>query len=204
MNNVWHDYNPNPTEKIGKLCYQYCSEQSILPIRDVLNDHNQGFKAEPNYETATYNWCSNCNQLSVRAAIKDGLSYILFITKYTGLREEYRDRYFIVGYYKIGWTTQAGDSTAIRAKRMCFTPIEKAYEVTDERWQRINIEGQTLKLENLHWATQRIKGALLDEILDHLDEGYATDDFLYETARLKSEYNPFDNIRYCPSFSLMR
>ncbi len=51
MNNVWHNYNP--TEKVGKLCYQYCSEQSVLPIRDVLNDHNQGFKTEPNYETAT-------------------------------------------------------------------------------------------------------------------------------------------------------
>ncbi len=40
--NVWHDYDP--TEKTGKLCYQYCSEQSILPIRDVLNDHNKSFK----------------------------------------------------------------------------------------------------------------------------------------------------------------
>ena len=192
MNNVWQDYNPS--EKTGKLCYQYCSEQSVLPIRDVLNDHNNGFKAEPNYETATYNWCFDCNQPSVRAAVKDGLSHILFITKYTGQKREYRGRYFIVGYYEIGWVTQVGDSTAIRAKRMCFTPIKKAYEVTDARWRRINTKGQTLKLENLRRATQRIKGALLDEIISHLDKGYATDDFLYEATRLKSEYNPFDSI----------
>ena len=133
MNNVWQDYTPS--EKTGKLCYQYCSEQSVLPIRDVLNDHKKGFKAEPNYETATYNWYSNCNQPSVRAVVKDGLSHILFITKYTGLNREYLGRYFIVGYYEIGWITQVGNRTAIRAKRICFVPIEKAYEVTDERWQ---------------------------------------------------------------------
>jgi len=192
MNNVWQDYTPS--EKTGKLCYQYCSEQSVLPIRDVLNDHKKGFKAEPNYETATYNWYSNCNQPSVRAAVKDGLSHILFITKYTGLNREYLGRYFIVGYYEIGWITQVGNRTAIRAKRICFVPIEKAYEVTDERWQLINTNGQTLRLENLRSATQRIKGALLDEIIGHLDGGNAIDDFLYEVARLKSEYNPFDGI----------
>ncbi len=193
MNKVWHNYNP--TERVGKLCYQYCSEKSVLPIRDVLNDHKQHFKIEPNYETATYNWYADCNQPSVRAAVKDGLSHILFITKYTGQKGEYLGRYFIVGYYEIGWVTQVRDnSTAIRAKRICFVPIEKAYEVTDERWQRINKKGHTLKLKNLRQATQRIKGALLDEIIGHLDMGYATDDFLYEAARLKSEYNPFDSI----------
>lgn len=193
LNNVWQNYNP--TEKVGKLCYQYCSEQSVLPIRDVLNDHNQGFKTEPNYETASYNWYANCNQTSVQAIVKDGLSHILFITKYTGQKREYLGRYFIVGYYEIGWVTQVRDNcTAIRAKRICFAPIEKAYEVTDERWQQINTKGQTLKLNNLRQATQRIKGTLLDEIISHLDMGYATDDFLYEAARLKSEYNPFDSI----------
>jgi hypothetical protein len=192
MNNVWQSYNP--TEKVGKLCYQYCSEQSVLPIRDVLNDHKKGFKVEPNYETATYNWYASCNQPSVRAAVKDSLSHILFITKYTGQMKEYVGRYFIVGYYEIGWITQVDDRTAIRAKRICFVPIEKAYEVTDERWQFINTKGQTLRLKNLRRATQRIKGALLDEIIGHLDIGSATDDFLYEAARLKSEYNPFDSI----------
>ncbi len=107
--------------------------------------------------------------------------------------KEYVGRYFIVGYYEIGWITQVGDRTAIRAKRICFAPIEKAYEVTDERWQRINTKGQTLKLENLRRATQRINGTLLDEIISHLDNGYAIDDFLYEAARLKSEYNPFNS-----------
>jgi hypothetical protein len=189
---MWNDYNP--TQKVGKLCYQYCSKQSVLPVRDVLNDHYKGFKVEPNYETSCYNWSAKCNQGSVRAAVKDGLSHILFITKYTGQKREYLGRYFIVGYYEIGWITKVGENTAIRAKRMCFTHINQAYEVTDERWRRINTQGQTLRLENLRQATQRIKGALLDEIISYLDKGYATDDFLYETARLKSEYNPFDSI----------
>ena len=200
MNSVWQNYTP--TAKVGKLCYHLCSKQSVLPLRDVLNDQGENFKPEPNYETATYNWCTWCNQISVHSAVKDSLSHILFITKYYGQKREYLWRYFIVGYYEIGWVTQVdtstvtqvGTRTAIRAKRMCFVPIEKAYEVTDERWKRINPKSKTLKLKNLRQATQRIEKKLLDEIIENLNMGDATDDFLYETARLKSEHNPFDSI----------
>ena len=192
MNNLWRKHIP--VERTGKLCYHYCSEHSDLPIRDVLADHHDGKKAEPNYETATYNLCRSCNQRSVRAAVKDGLSHILFITKYTGQKSEYRGRYFIVGYYEIGWTAQVAECTAIRAERVSFTPIDRAYEVTDDRWRRINPRGRTLKLENLRQATQRIKGDLLNEIIDHLDRGDDTDAYLREVACLKAEYNPFDSV----------
>lgn len=176
------------------MCYQYCSEQSALPIRDILADHNKGNKSEPNYETATYNWCVNCNQPSVRAAVNDGLTHILFITKYTGTVREYRDRYFIVGYYAIGWTDQLEERVAIRAKKLCFAPIEKAYEITPERWKRINTSGKTLELTNLRYATQRIREPLLEEIINHIYKGNALDSFLHEAAYLKSQYNPFDSI----------
>jgi hypothetical protein len=138
-----------PLRKVGKLCYHYCSKQSYLPIRDVLNDHKRGFKLEPNYETATYNWCKRCNQPSVRAAVQDGLSHILFVTKYTGHNSYYAGRYFIVGYYEIGWTAKLKGRITIRAKHMCFAPVEKAYEITDERWRRINVNGQSQSLNNL-------------------------------------------------------
>lgn len=67
----WTIYKPS--KRVGKLCYYLCSDRSVLPIRDVLNSHRKGFKEEPNYETATYNWCAKCNQRSVAAAVKDGL-----------------------------------------------------------------------------------------------------------------------------------
>ena len=191
--NPWHKYNPL-ADKIGKLCFMYCSKKSALPVRDILNEHNKGFKSEPNYETATYNRYSSCNQRSVKAAINDRLSHILFITKYTGQKKEHHGRYFIVGYFEIGWVSEVDGRVAVRANRMCFVPIENAYEITDTRWKRIAPRSQMPKLGNLRWATQRIKGQLLEEIINHLDKGNATNDFLYETARLKSEYNPFKEI----------
>ena len=56
----WRNYSPLTHE--GKLCYYLCSQQSHLPIRDVLNDQGKGYKPEPNYETTTYNRYASCNQ----------------------------------------------------------------------------------------------------------------------------------------------
>lgn len=178
-----------PTKKVGKLCYYNCTMESDLPVRDVLRG-----STEPNYETATYNWYWCCNQLSVHAAVQDSLSHILFVTRYRGRNECYKDRYFIVGYYELGWTAEINGRTAIRAKNFCFVPIEHAYEITDERWQRINPHGGTTSLTNLRWATQRVCGNLFDEIVQHLNEHNQVDDYLLEVARLKAQYNPFEDI----------
>jgi hypothetical protein len=74
VNNRWKTYNPH--KRVGKLCTQYCSKQSVLPLRDMLNDHHHGYKTEPNYETATYNLYSTCHQQSVQAAVRDGVSHL--------------------------------------------------------------------------------------------------------------------------------
>ena len=183
----WKPYYP--AKKVGKLCYHNCATESNLPVRNVLCK-----STEPNYETATYNWHQCCNQPSVRTAVQCGLSHILFVTRYRGRNKCYKDRYFIVGYYEIGWTAEINGHTAIRAKNFCFVPIERAYEITDEQWQCINPHGETTRLTNLRWATQRIKDHLLDEIVQHLDKHNRVDDYLLEVARLKAKYNPFKDI----------
>lgn len=188
----WTAYQP--TQKVGKLCYHYCSKHSQLPIRDVLNDHQHDFKVEPNYETATYNWCARCNGPSVESAIKDGLSHILFITKYTGLNKNYIGHYFIVGYYEIGWVTTVDGRCAIRARKMCFVPIEHAYNVGPGEWRRINKAGKTDVLANLRYATQRISGALFDEILQHLDNHEVNEDYCREVERLEAERKHMKNL----------
>ncbi|MCC6544236.1 MAG: hypothetical protein IT392_07000 [Nitrospirae bacterium] len=121
---IWKDYIPK--ERVGKLCYYLCSKQSILPIRDILDDHGAGNKMEPNIETETYNWYCSYNQTSVQAAINNGLSHILFITKYTGYKEEYRNRYFIVGYYEIGGIAIKEERRVIQAVKTCFVPVDKS------------------------------------------------------------------------------
>jgi hypothetical protein len=176
-NTDWKGYTPS--KRMGKICYHYCSGHSHLPVRDILNSHRQGFKLEPNYETATYNWCARCNQPSVKAAVKNGLSHILFITRYKGKNAQYRDEAAIVGYYEIGEVAVSNEQMAVRAKKMCFVPIEKAYRYP---------------VDNLRWATQRITGTLLEEILSQLDAYNDTEQYLYEASRLKAEYNPYSTV----------
>jgi hypothetical protein len=170
----WTKYMPKRT--VGKLCYHYCSKQSHLPIRDVLNDHGEGPKKEPNYETATYNWCARCNRRSVHAAIRHGLSHILFITKYTGVETigECHKGCFIVGYYKIGQFTKVPDEKygwryAIKASDMRFVPIKHAY-----RWT----------VRNLRYATQRVQGRFLDKILVQLKKHDVAKKYCREVKRL--------------------
>jgi hypothetical protein len=167
-----------PSQRVGKLCYYLCSDQSRLPIRDVLNYHRRGFKKEPNCETRTYNWCAKCNGRSVRAAIKAGLSHILFITRYTGYQNEYHNRRFITGYYEIGRITKVPDKKekdgwryAIEASRVCFVPVERAYE-----WP----------VRNLRYATSRICGDRLKVILEHLEGHDVTQEYCREVERLNA------------------
>ncbi len=181
----WQPYSPARFE--GKLCYHLCTTDSELPLRMVIEGYT-----EPNYETMTYNyyWC--CNQIGVRAAVNDGLSHILFVTRYKGKNRQYAERCFIVGYYEIGWTDTVGNRTVIRPKKLSFTRIEDAYEITPERWKRINPDGKSYQPESLRYATQRLKGSLFEEIVTHLDAHDATADYLFEVARLKAETNPFE------------
>ena len=191
--NKWTLYKPK--YKVGKLCYYLCSYNSILPVRDILDDQGQGRKPEPNLESATYNEYSECNQDSVRCAVSDGLSHILFVTRYKGNNEKYYNRYFITGYYEIGWNKKfSSDTVAIRAKQMCFVQIENAYEITPQRWRKINTNGKTKVLKNLRWATQRIESSLLDDIIEHLSRHCKIDYHFRETAHLKAQYNPFDSL----------
>ena len=194
-----------PTEKVGKLCYHSCTTESDLPVRDVLHG-----STEPNYETATYNWYQCCNQPSVRTAVRDGLSHILFVTKYKRTNSCYVGRYFIVGYYEIGWTAEVNGHIAIRAKNLCFVPVKHAYEITAKRWRCIKPDSKTPCLINLRQATQRISGNLLDEIMQHLDKYNRVDDYLIEVERLKiastvqtktkcSQYNDCETPRRCTS-----
>lgn len=183
----WQPYSAENRE--GKLCYHKCASDSHLPLRRVLTG-----STEPNYETLTYNYCDQCNQTSVRAAVNDGLSHILYVTRYYGKDSQFEGRPFIVGYYEIGWTTTVNGTTAIRPKKLSFARIEDAYEITPERWKRINPYSETYALENLRQATQRLRGNLLEEIVTHLNAHDATADYLREIARLKSQCNPYDNV----------
>ena len=184
-NPEWIPYTPKQPEM--KLCYHNGTPDSDLPLRNVLYG-----STEPNYETATYNYCDKCIQTHLRPAINDRLSHILFVTQCKRESSPYFGRFFIVGYYEIGWTATVEDRTAIRAKKLSFASIEDAYEITPERWHRLCPGGKVLT--SVRQLSQRIPRPLADEIVNHLDAHDATTDYLREVARLKAKTNPFEDV----------
>ena len=174
----WKTHRPS-SMIAGRLCYYRCTTQSDLPVREV-----EYGCTEPNYETKTYNLFQSCNQQNVRSDVQYGLSHILFLTRYHGRNESYKNRFLIVGYYEIGYSQRIHGRTAIRAKNLHFVPVEHAYEITDKRWEQIKPPGAK-KLTSMRQATQRITDNLIDEILQHLaDRQNRVDDYVKEVKRL--------------------
>ncbi|MGL1934688.1 MAG: hypothetical protein OCD01_06695 [Fibrobacterales bacterium] len=94
----WQDYRGNHA---GILLYVDTSKQSVLPVRDQLNENEKGYLTEPNYETSTYGMKGPFNTKAINSIVKNKHRYILFGTKYQGLNEEYTDKYLIIGYMRI-------------------------------------------------------------------------------------------------------
>lgn len=168
---------------VGKLVYFLCTESSVFPIRDVLNDQGRGLKLEPNYETGTYNFCRFCNHPSVVAAIRHGYRYLLFVTRYTGLDPRFWGQYCVVGYYDLEGWVELGTRKAVKAKRLKFVRIEDAFRVT----RQICREWGTT-YGNLRWLTQVLRGENLKEVLGHLERAPdATGEYIAEVKKLSGQ-----------------
>jgi len=176
-------WTPLATNHVGKLVYFLCTESSVLPIRDVLNDQGQGPKLEPNYETGTYNFCRSCNHPSVVATIRHGYHFLLFVTRYWGLDRRFRGQYYLVGYYDLEAWTELGTRKAVKAKRLKFVKIEDAFHVTPEicrKWET--------SYGNLRWLTQVLRGEKLEEVLNHLQRAPdATCEYIREVKNLSDQ-----------------
>ena len=95
----WQDYRGM---NAGSLLYVETSRDSMLPVRDQLNEKGKGFLYEPNYESSTYGFISCYNVKNINAIVKSKSRYILFGTRYEGSAEtEFKNKYLIHGYMKI-------------------------------------------------------------------------------------------------------
>ena len=94
----WQDYRGNHA---GVMLYVETSSQSILPIRDQLNENGKGNLFEPNYETSTYGMKSCFNTKQINSIVKNKYRYVLFGTKYNGLSAEHKGKFIIFGYMRI-------------------------------------------------------------------------------------------------------
>jgi len=114
------------------LDWYYCEPESEeYPTRNVTRLR----KLEPNYETKTFNACKSCNQHILNSALKKGIRYIIFFTKFPlKHNKNSKNDYYITGYYEIGYVKEVihekhgGNSKgkAIKAKKACFVSKDNA------------------------------------------------------------------------------
>jgi len=117
----------SPMNDSAYLDWYYCDPQAEeYPIRDVTTLG----KFEPHYEDGTFNVCRSCNQRYLNRALKDGVSYIFFFTRYRGIILEYKKKYYITGFFKIGETCKVHQHTR-STRKAAIASIIKFYKISD-------------------------------------------------------------------------
>ncbi len=141
----WQDYRASNTSMIVFYASDPISE---IPIREIPEEIPSEITPEPNYETGTYGFFG-CSKSKIRNAFfKSKIRYLLFMTKYAGANSDFKDKYFITGYYRV---TKVADVKrvhirnladyscldedvcyAMRSELVRFVNIEDAFEITDK------------------------------------------------------------------------
>jgi len=82
----------------GVFQYFYHCVGEELPIRDVLDNQNQGHKTEPHYENLTENWCSACMRSRIRSANRYAADFLFLMTRYFNPGHIMHEKRIVVGY----------------------------------------------------------------------------------------------------------
>lgn len=179
----WQDYRGNMT---GALLYVETSHQSIVPVRDQLNENGKGCFFEPNYETSTYGLISCCNAKNMNSIVKNKSRYVLFGTRYEGMSaSDFKNKYVIMGYMRIDKikdvrtrhiqkymaTPGAAEPECMQLEKdmavwgpMYFVALEDSFVISDELLKEWDYKGR---------ATRQLKAVFREEhlniILGHLN-----------------------------------
>jgi hypothetical protein len=176
----WQDYRGKVE---GVLIHTGSSRHHELPVR-ALVDANGHAVLEPNYESGTYGLIQ-CQEARTRAAaFKARRRYFLFGTRYQGTREEFRGRFFVIGYMRLEkslevrkrhshkWMEQSDSAPpecmemdacyAFQSSEMNFYALEDCYELTEALMQEWGYKGKITKQMKLTFTE-----AKLDIILGH-------------------------------------
>lgn len=190
----WQDYRASNTSMVVFYASDPISE---IPIREIPEELPSVIIPEPNYETGTYGYFG-CSKSKIRNTFfKSKIRYLIFMTKYAGANVDFKDKYFITGYYRI---TKVADVKrmhirnltdyscldedvcyALRADQVRFVDIEDAYELTEKilkSWDyKARITRQTRILLNEEQTAKIV------EILDSKDN--KLQEYIDETKRLE-------------------
>lgn len=180
----WQDFRG---DHAGVLMYVETSKQSVLPVRDQLNEQGKGNLFEPNYETKTYGFISSKNARTVNSIIKNKHRYVLFGTRYNGVEENFTGKFLIIGYMRIDKIMDVkkrhvhaymrhlenqsepecmnlDESYALYSEDMKFFAPEDCFELSSEVMKKWGYKGRVTKQMKLLLEDEK-----LDDIIHHFD-----------------------------------
>jgi hypothetical protein len=176
----WQDYRGKAE---GVLIHTSSSRDHELPVREPFDAAGNPV-LEPNYETGTYG-VIQCQEARTRAsAFKARRRYFLFGTRYQGLREELRGRFFVTGYMKLEkslevrrrhvhkWMEDETQSPpecmemdtcyAFQSSEMNFYALDDCFELSEALMQEWGYKGKITKQMKLTFSEDK-----LAPILEH-------------------------------------
>ncbi len=190
---TWQDYRASNT---AMIVFYPTDPVSELPIREIPEELPTDLIPEPNYETGTYGFYG-CGKTKIRAAFaKAKIRNLLFVTKYAGTNADYKDRFFITGWYRIFKTADVKKlhirytseyscldedaCLALRADTVHFVSIADAFEVTPEILKSWNYNARLTKQTRIVLDVEQTAA-----VLEHLQsKPDITSDYIAETRRL--------------------
>ncbi|KMQ52466.1 hypothetical protein CHISP_0733 [Chitinispirillum alkaliphilum] len=191
---VWQDYRASETAMV--VFYQ-TDPVSELPIREVPEEYPSDILPEPNYETATYGFYG-CSRSKIRTAfMKSKIRYLIFVTKYAGTNQDYKDKFYITGYIRVNKTADVKKQHirycsdfscldeqgcyALRGDEQRFVSIEDAFEVTPEVLKSWDFKARLTRQARIMLDEEKTR-----DVIDYLKEKEdKTELYIEETARLQ-------------------
>lgn len=177
----WKSY---VSQKSGILLFADTSNQSTLPIRNQIDDEGNALQWEPDYATGTFGLRTCQTPKILNSIVKARHSYIFYATRYNGLDPEYKNKYLVYGYMKIGKVRDVRDrhlsaylrdpelpppeclnlkeSMAIWAEEQKFCDLPDALVLDDETVKRWGYQGRVTRQMKFV-----VEGESLSELLNH-------------------------------------
>jgi hypothetical protein len=197
----WQDYRGREG---GIFVYIDTSSKSSWPVRDILNELGKGEQTEPNYETGTWGFISCSNSRLRTAAFNNRRRHVFFGTNYQGTNEEFKGKFFIIGYMRPSktidtrkkhtrsWMEQQTESpgcvdtqvcTAFYSEEMNFYSPEDSFPLTEKVMKSWGYKGRVARQMKLTFSDEQCQ-----EILSFFKEkAPQTDSYIQAIEELNAD-----------------
>jgi len=191
---AWQDYRASNT---GMIVYYGGDPISELPIREVPMKYPSDIQPEPNYETGTFGFLG-CARTKIRSTfVKSKIKYLLFVTKYVGTNEAFKEKYMVNGYYRVNKIADVKRRHirycaeyscleekvcyALRADEVRLVSAEDAYLVTPQQFKEWGFSGRLTRQSRI-LLNEEQTAKLVSFLQGKTD---ITAKYIEETARLQ-------------------